>query len=147
MAGTFAPQQGMGLKFLLVTSAWEGYVVDISRTGHQRGATDVTHSETTEADATTHTIYREFQPSKIVDGGTYRLTVHLDRPLPPMTKAREVLRLTYPKASGEGTAAKLEISGFMTTESASYQPLSDDTMRQEFEFKVSGNYTYTAASS
>lgn len=144
---TNSPQQGTGLAFLLVTSNWSGYIVDLSRSGHARQPVDVTHSETTEADATTHAIYREFQPSKIVDGGTYSLTVHFDRPLPPMTAARETCRITYPKASGEGTAAKLEFSGFMTTESANHQPLADETMRQTFEFKVSGEPVFTAASS
>lgn len=145
MAGTFAPQQGTGLAFTAATTGWDGYIVDISRSGHQRGATDVTHSETTEEDATTHTIYREFQPSKIVDGGTLRMTIHADRPLPPMTSARETITITYPKASGESTAATLAFSGFMTVENATYQPLSDDTMRQEVEFKVSGAFTYTPA--
>lgn len=147
MAGVFDAQQGTGLQFLMVTSNWSGDIVDISRQGHQRGSVEVTHSETSEEDSTTHTIYREFIPSKIVDGGTYRLTVHLDRPLPPMTAAREILRITLPLASGESTAAKLEVSGFMTNEDADYQPLADDTMRQTFEFKVSGAPTYTAASS
>lgn len=140
-------QQGTGLAFLMVTSNWTGYIVDISESGHQRGAVDITHSGTTETDATTHTIYRDFIPSKIVDGGTISITCHLDRALPPMTAAREVLRITLPKAAGEGTAAKLEVTGFMTTVASNFQPLADETMRQTFEFKVSGVRTYTAATS
>jgi len=147
MAGVFAPQQGTGIAFLMVTSNWSASLLDISRSGHQRGSTDVTHSETAEADATTHALYREHLPSLLVEGGMIRITAHADRPLPPMTAAREVLRITYPKASGEATAAKLEINGFMISESATYQPMSDDTMRQEFEFKVSGGWTYTPGSS
>lgn len=145
MAST-APQQGTGLAFLMVTSDFSGYMVDFSASGWRRGATDTTHSEVTPTDATTKTIYRTFDPSKIVDGGTYRLVIHFDRNLPPITAARETLRITFPLASGEVTAAKVEISGFITDVSRNLQPLSDDTMRMEIEFKVSGAPTYTAAS-
>lgn len=140
-----AAQQGTGIAFITVTTGFAGFILDISSSGHQRGAVDTTHSGTAETDTTTHTIYRTFTPSKIVDGGTLRIVAHLDRALPAMTAAAETLRLTFPKASGESTAAKYEMTGFMTVVTDSYQPMSDETMRQEFEFKVSGVRTYTAA--
>lgn len=141
-----AATQGNGIAFTTVTTGFAGEIVDISKAGHTRGPVDTSHAGTTPTDATTFTSYRTFIPSKWVDGGTYSITCHLDQALPSMTSALETLRLTYPKLAGQTVAAKVEISGFMTTEGAQYQPLADETMRQTFEFKVSGAPAYTVGS-
>jgi hypothetical protein len=84
-----------------------------------------------------------FMPPAYADAGEVTCTFHFDPDVsPPLNTAAETLQITWPKYTGDATAANWAATGCFLTSCEVNDPL-EDIMTITATWKISGNITVT----
>lgn len=127
---------GTGITVVFATSAFTAEIVDVGGPGRSRESVNISHQGTTGAHV--------FIPATLVDNGEFTLDLHFDPDdEPPINGPNETITITWPKVSGDATAATWAFSGHVT----GHEPTGtlEDKMTASVTIKVSGDITKVAA--
>lgn len=142
MAGTTV-DNAMGITAVFGTSSFTSELTDVDWSGITREAIETSHQGTAEAGAGKFG-NKTYIPGDLSDPGELTMTIHFDPDQePPIDQPAETITLTWPKASGDTTAATWAASGFITSFDIG-APL-DDKSTATMTVKFSGNVTMVAA--
>ncbi len=109
------------------TSAFTAELLGLSGNDISREDIDITHMGST--------IYREFMPSNLVDGGSVDMEILWDPDdQPPVEAVAETITITFPSALANG--ATLVFTGYVS--SWSWGSPLEDKMTANFTMKVDG---------
>ena len=123
---------GTGTTITFGTSGFTAEVMSVAGNDMTREDIDVTHMGSTN--------YREFIPSKLVDGGTLELEISFDPDSqPPITGAAETITVNFPTPAGGTTPADLEFTGYVN--SWSFTAGLEEKMEATITIKVDGSGT------
>ena len=132
---------GITVEFL--TSGFSAEIMDIDGPSPSRGSIDVTHQGVGTPSAGQFG-NRLFIPEDLVDGGEVTLSCHFNPDtVPPVHGANETVQITWPKASGDTSAATWSFPGHVTNYPVS-APLGDK-MTADVTVKVAGTVSVVAA--
>lgn len=111
------------------TTSFTAELIGLNVNDITRPDIDVTHMGST--------IYREFLPGKLADGGMVEMEIGFDPDTqPPILEDPEVITITFPLPDGMATAAKVVFTGYVNSWSAGL-PL-EDKMTATISIKVDG---------
>jgi len=142
MAG-YTVHTGHGTTVGFGTTTFTSEILSITFPDVSRESINVSHMGTS---ATTSGGFgsEEFIMAALVDGGSMDLELHHDPDkVPPVDLAIEEITVTWPKATGDSTAATWVFQGGAT----GYSPSAphDDKMTGSLSVKISGKVVITAA--
>jgi len=120
---------GTGTTITFATSAFTAQVMSLSASDITREDIDVTHMGST--------VYKEFQPSDLVDGGSIEMEIGFDPDaIPPISGASETITIAFPLPSGQITPADLAFSGYVS--SWTWTAPMEEVMTATITIKVDG---------
>lgn len=105
-----------GVTLVGATSGWTCEITDFNWTGVTRGSNDKTHHGSTQpANDGSEVGGDEFEPDVLGDPGQWELEINHDpNNPPPLFKVAETWTLTFKKKTGDGSAATVAATGFIT---------------------------------
>ncbi len=120
---------GTATTIVFGTSAFTAQVESINGNDISREDIDVTHMGST--------VYREFIPSELVDGGSIDMEILFDpNEQPPILAAPETITITFPIPSGGAAGATFVFTGYVNAWTWT-DPL-EDKMMASITIKVDG---------
>ena len=132
-----------GITVVFATSAFTAEVKDVSWGGISRESKDISHQGNAAPGAGKFG-NMTFMPGDLSDPGELSLEIHFDADQePPIDQAAEPITVTWPKVSGDTTAATWAGEGFIT--SFEQSATLDEVMTASITVKFSGNITMVAA--
>lgn len=107
---------GVGTTIEFATTGFVAEITDVRITGFNRNSIETSHMGTTWPVGANSVGNKTFVPSKLSDAGSLALTVHFNANTnPPLDALPEQIKVTWPKAPADATAAYWQGEGFVTS--------------------------------
>ena len=123
---------GTGTTIAFGTSSFSADVMSLNGSDITREDIEVTHMGST--------VYREFQPSDLADGGSIEMEIGFDpNSQPPILGVAETITITFPIPSGGASGATFIFTGYVST--WSWTSPKEEAMTASITIKVDGKGT------